>query len=198
MARLILHSDDFGLHPAINRAVFDAAGQGVLTSASLMANGLAAADAIAKTSQLERLGVGLHLNIVRGRPLSDPAQIPSLVNSTGRFYNSAGTLLMLSVLGRLSAEEIYIEYRRQVEFMLDHGLPPTHFDGEKHTHLLLPEASRALGRLMEEFNIRKVRLINETGVLQKLKTAGISVPGNWQQKHEAGAPGIPAQKAKPL
>lgn len=48
--------------------------------------------------------------------------------------------------------------------MLDHGITPTHFDGEKHTHFLIPEAVRAVRVLMDEFGIKKVRLINESPV----------------------------------
>ena len=85
MANLILHSDDFGLHREVNRAVADAAEQGVLTSASLMMNGAAVEDALERASRCPSLGVGIHLNVVRGRPLSDPQEVPSLVDRDGPY-----------------------------------------------------------------------------------------------------------------
>jgi len=101
--KLILHSDDFGLHKEINRAILEAARQGALTSTSLLVNGLAAVDAMEEVKSYPRLGTGIHLNIVRGRPLSNPEEIPTLVNhDDGLFFNSTGKLLLKSLLGQLS------------------------------------------------------------------------------------------------
>ncbi len=99
MPKLILHSDDFGLHEAINRAILDAAAKGVLTNASLMVNGIAAKEAIA--------GALRH---------------PSLVSRHGRFLNSAGQLLARSALGKISPRHVYLEYRRQVLYMIGHDI----------------------------------------------------------------------------
>jgi len=77
MIRLILHADDLGLHPAVNQAIFEGAESGVLTSASLMVNGRGTAEALNWAKQHKGFGLGLHLNILRGRPFSDPADIPS-------------------------------------------------------------------------------------------------------------------------
>jgi len=181
--KLILHSDDFGLHKEINRAILEAARQGALTSTSLLVNGLAAVDAMEEVKSYPRLGTGIHLNIVRGRPLSNPEEIPTLVNhDDGLFFNSTGKLLLKSLLGQLSHDEIYFEYRKQLLRMLDYGIVPSHFDGEKHTHLLLPEAVEAMKRLMDEFNIRKVRTINETPVNRLLISSGIGLKGDMRQK----------------
>ena len=180
--KLILHSDDFGLHKEINRAILATARQGMLTSTSLLVNGLAAEEAMEKVKSYPRLGVGIHLNIVRGRPLSDPAEIPSLIHRNGSFLNSTGKLLLRSLLGKLCRDEIYLEYRRQLLRMMDQGIRPTHFDGEKHTHLLLPEAVHALKRLMDEFKIRKVRTINESPVNRILISSGVALEGSRRQR----------------
>lgn len=180
--KLILHSDDFGLHKEINRAILAAAKQGMLTSTSVLVNGLAAEEAMERVKSYPRLGVGIHLNIVRGRPLSDPAEIPSLVDGNGLFLNSTGKLLLRSFLGKLSHDEVYLEYRRQVLRMMEQGIRPTHFDGEKHTHLLLPEAVRAVKRLMDEFGIRKVRTINESPVNRILISSGTGLKWSNRQR----------------
>ena len=104
-----------------------------------MTNGLAAEDALEQARDCTGLGVGLHLNIVRGRPLSNPEDVPSLVDDDGRFLNSVARLMARSVRGKLSASEVEAEYRRQIEFMLERNFVPTHLDGEKHTHILIPE-----------------------------------------------------------
>ncbi|MCF8107553.1 MAG: ChbG/HpnK family deacetylase [Desulfohalobiaceae bacterium] len=176
MAGLILHSDDLGLHPAVNQAIYAAAAAGSLTSASLLVNAPATQAALDGLPRKRRLGIGLHLNILRGRPLSDPELIPTLLDGQGRFCNSISTLLRRSLLKHIKPEHVYTEYRQQLIFMLDHGLRPTHLDGEKHTHLLLPEAVEAVNRLGHEFGISKVRTIQERGLLRDLRRQGESIP----------------------
>ena len=176
--RLILHCDDFGLHPAVNQAVMQAADRNRLTSASLLANGPAARQAVQAARRRPQLGIGVHLNIVRGRPLSPPREVPTLVDRQGRFPGSAAVLMLRSAAGRLSETEIRREYRRQIQWVLDQGVTPTHFDGEKHTHVLLPQAVRALGGLMEEFGIRRVRTVIESPILGRLAAGGRRVSGS--------------------
>lgn len=182
MAALILHSDDFGLNKEVNRAIVEVAQRGVLGSASLMTNGLAAEDALQQARDCTGLGVGLHLNIVRGRPLSNPQEIPSLVDDDGRFLNSVARLMSRSVRGKLSALEVEAEYRRQIEFMLQRDFVPTHLDGEKHSHILIPESARAVSKLAGEFNIERVRLINEKTLLKDLHRQGIAIKGSLSQR----------------
>ena len=85
MKRLIVTADDFGASLAVNEAVEQAHREGILTAASLMVAGDAAADAVARARAMPSLGVGLHLVLVEGRPVLPPESIPALVDQTGRF-----------------------------------------------------------------------------------------------------------------
>lgn len=182
MFRIILHSDDFGLHSAVNRAILEAAAKGVLNSASLMANGAAFDEAVGGLARCPALGIGVHLNILRGSPLSDPAEVPSLVDGEGRFFNSMAKLMVRSAMGLVNEREVFAEYRRQVRRILDAGVRPTHFDGEKHSHLLLPEAARAVAGLAAEYGITRVRSIREAGLTRSLQRAGVPVGGGLRQR----------------
>ena len=62
--RLIVNADDFGRTSEINEAVIAAHQRGILTTASLMVNGAAAAEAVGLARQNPRLGVGLHLTLI--------------------------------------------------------------------------------------------------------------------------------------
>ncbi|MBN2283470.1 MAG: ChbG/HpnK family deacetylase [Deltaproteobacteria bacterium] len=181
MVKVLLQADDFGLHGSINRAVIDAARQGVLTGASLMANGPAASEAITWLRDNPSFPAGVHLNILRGRPLSDPHEIPTLVDGRGLFLNSARSLWARSVAGGLDAGQIYKEYRRQVLSMIDNDIVPTHLDGEKHTHIVLPQAATAVERLIEEFGIRKVRCVRERPLYRLFREKGVPVPCDMKQ-----------------
>src|ERR1700752_2476330 len=83
--RLIVNADDFGRSHAINKAVVRAHNEGILTSASLMVNEPAVDEAVALARENPRLGVGLHLSLLCGRPALSPAQIPGLLNARCEF-----------------------------------------------------------------------------------------------------------------
>src|SRR5437667_12321175 len=66
MKYLIVNGDDFGASPGINRGIIEAHCHGILTSASLMVNMPGAEEAVALSSYLPRLSVGLHVDISGG------------------------------------------------------------------------------------------------------------------------------------
>jgi predicted glycoside hydrolase/deacetylase ChbG (UPF0249 family) len=61
--RLIFNADDLGASEGINRGIIDAHVDGVVTSASLMTTGRAAADAAALAREHPTLAVGLHWDV---------------------------------------------------------------------------------------------------------------------------------------
>ena len=65
--RLVVTADDFGASIEVNTAVEQAHRHGILTGASLMIAGDAAADAVARARVMPTLGVGLHIVLVKGR-----------------------------------------------------------------------------------------------------------------------------------
>src|SRR5882724_7221243 len=89
MKKLIVNADDFGLTEGVNRAVIQGHVCGIITSASLLANGAAFDSAVAMGTTHAKLGVGVHLNLTQGRPIVSPGEIPSLVDSQGYFSSGA-------------------------------------------------------------------------------------------------------------
>ena len=74
MRRLIVNGDDFGASLGINRGIVEAHGRGVLTSASLMVDGPAEADAVARARANPALSVGVHLELDSSDPGRASAQ----------------------------------------------------------------------------------------------------------------------------
>jgi len=83
--RVIVSADDFGLSVAVNEGIERAHREGVLSSASLMVAGAAAADAVRRAHRLPGLRVGLHLVVIEGPAVLPPAAIPDLVDARGWF-----------------------------------------------------------------------------------------------------------------
>src|SRR5580698_5931377 len=106
-ARLIINADDFGLTPGINRAIGELHAAGALTSATLMANGPAFDDAVAVAQACSALGVGCHVVLTDGTPLSPPETIPTLIGPDGKnFRASLGQFFRDTMLGKISEADI--------------------------------------------------------------------------------------------
>lgn len=153
MKRLIINADDFGLTTGVNRAIIQAHQGGVLTSATLMAGGLAWREAVELSTANPGLGVGIHLTLTALRPVLPPEQVPSLVDRQGRFRRQ----LWRAPLWRKA--EVEREWRAQIQRLLAAGLQPTHLDSHHHVHLW-PGLTDVAAGLAREFGIPALRLIS--------------------------------------
>ena len=88
MKRVIINADDFGLIQGVNEGIIRAYREGVLSSATLMANAPGFEHAVELAGQNKDLGVGVHLNILRGMPLSESRHVESLMTKEGTFCPS--------------------------------------------------------------------------------------------------------------
>jgi hopanoid biosynthesis associated protein HpnK len=156
MKELILNADDFGLTRGVNEGIIRAHREGILTSATLMANGPAFDDAVERAKENPRLGVGCHLVLVGGLAIASRDEIPSLADRDGRLPRSIGALGAKLSSGRVRIKDVETELRAQIEKIRRAGIEPTHLDTHKHSHAH-PRVMSALGRVAREFGITRVR-----------------------------------------
>jgi hopanoid biosynthesis associated protein HpnK len=160
LRRLIITADDFGLHAAVNRAVQQAAAEGVLTTASLMVGAPAAADAVRIARELPALSVGLHLVLADGWSVLPQQTIPALVDARNRFGNNmvrdGVRFFALPAVRRQLEAEIRAQFRAFAET----GLALDHVNAHKHFHLH-PTLLEMLLRIGAEFGAPAVRLPRE-------------------------------------
>jgi predicted glycoside hydrolase/deacetylase ChbG (UPF0249 family) len=131
---LIINADDFGFAPGVNRGIVEAHEAGTLPSASMMVNTPAFDEAasLART-RVPRLGVGLHLNLIAGRPVS---AAPTLTDPrTGSFYSLA-ELTRRALAGGVHPADVRRECDAQLAALAAAGIHPTHLDSHRHTHAL--------------------------------------------------------------
>ncbi len=155
--RLIVTADDFGRALPINEAVEDAHRHGILTAASLMVTGEAAADAILRARHLPNLGVGLHITLVDGKPALPPEQIPDLVEADGYFTDRLVSLGVRIFFNRQTRRQLAAELRAQFELYRASGLPLGHIDAHHHYHLH-PTVFDMLVALAREFGAPAIRV----------------------------------------
>lgn len=113
--RLVVNADDFGVSPGVNRGIAEAHEHGIVTSASLMVRGPAAAEAARYARRHAELAVGLHVELQdwRVRRLTW-----SRARSARRLQSGAAKEL----------REQVDAFRRLV------GRDPTHLDSHHHRH----------------------------------------------------------------
>lgn len=136
LRRLVVHADDLGADEARNAGIFEALDAGVVTAASLLANGPAfrdAADRIA-SAPFRRVSFGLHLNLTEGIPLSRGLRM--LVGPNGCFPGKAEAhRRLLEASGEDLREEVRREFAAQYGALREAGIAVDHVDGHQHVQV---------------------------------------------------------------
>ena len=176
LRQVIFKADDFGLSPAVNRAIERAHRDGVLDGASLMVGAAAAAGAVDVAYRNPTLAVGLHVVVVANRAVLPPASIPALVGPDGelsRDFALAGFRYFF--LPRVR-RQLRAEIRAQFEAFRATGLTLDHVDAHHHLHLH-PTVLGYVLALGKEFGARAVRVPAEEHDLTLLPGEG----GRWSR-----------------
>ena len=155
--RLILNADDFGLTRGINRAIAELHALCALTSATLMASGPAFDDAVAIAHAHPTLGVGCHIVLTDGTPISPPHTIPTLLGPDGKTFRPKLTHFVRDLfLNRIAEADIAREASAQIERLQHRGIIVTHLDTHKHTHIF-PRVARPLLAVAERTRVPAIR-----------------------------------------
>jgi hopanoid biosynthesis associated protein HpnK len=185
--RLIINADDFGLTSGVNRAIVEAHESGIVTSATLMANGSAFDEAVSLAQARPRLGVGCHVVLVDGVPLVRQTATDSLLDprsrtaGSPRFREGLGKFAALALFGRLAPEEIEAEVTAQIGKVQSSGIAVTHLDSHKHTHMF-PSVFRPLLRAARARGVRAVR-----NPFERVRSSQLAArPDLWRRWTEVG------------
>ncbi|MBR5048371.1 MAG: ChbG/HpnK family deacetylase [Erysipelotrichaceae bacterium] len=88
MKEIIVRADDLGFSEGVNYGIEKACRDGIIRSVGVMTNMEASEHGYQLIRDLP-LCLGLHTNICAGRPLCDPAEIPSICDEHGNLKRSA-------------------------------------------------------------------------------------------------------------
>jgi hopanoid biosynthesis associated protein HpnK len=167
-AKIVVHADDFGISERINDGILQAHCHGILTCASIIANGEAFGHAVALARSTPSLDIGIHLTLIEEKPLSKPADIPTLVNSHGNFHPHVTHFARRYLAGRINLQEVRKELEAQVQKVFAAGLVPSHFDSHQHVHVL-PGILKIVLELSQKYGVQSIRLPREAGLLGKMR-----------------------------
>jgi predicted glycoside hydrolase/deacetylase ChbG (UPF0249 family) len=142
MRRLIVNADDFGLTSGVSEGILEAHRHGIVTSTTMLVNRPIARAVLDRLADSD-LGVGLHVNLTLGRPLT---RASSLTGADGQFVREP-----VVVAARARPADVVREIAAQIEaFERLLGRPPDHLDSHHHVGMSEPirtallEAGRAL------------------------------------------------------
>lgn len=178
---LVLHADDLGMSTAVNAGIECAFSHGLLTSASVLANGPACTAALRSWKRLQEaqchgtlwstasrlrlddalrpFDLGIHLNLTQGRPLT--AGYPSeLLDREGRFPGIYPLFVALLRTRRQHQTAIRAELHEQLVCVRDYGVVLTHANGHQYVEML-PAVAEILPGLLARFGIGVCRLAQE-------------------------------------
>lgn len=157
MPRLIVNADDFGMAPGVNRAILELHAAEVLTSATLMAKAAATEEAVKMALAMPTLGVGCHVVLVDGAPVSETRSVSSLVDrKSGALHPTIGAFLKRLYSGRIRPSQIEAEAAAQIALLQSYGLRLTHIDTHKHMHMF-PGVLGPVLRAARAAGIRAIR-----------------------------------------
>ena len=155
MKRLIVNADDLGLTPGVNRAILEAHRRGIVTSATLMANGAAFDDAVQRAAGAPKLAIGCHVDLIQLSPVLSAEKVRTLAD--GGYFRAGFTRFAARAMrGRFNGAEIAAEASAQMRKLQSAGVKLSHFDTHKHTHVF-PPVLKALLRAAKECGVKAVR-----------------------------------------
>jgi predicted glycoside hydrolase/deacetylase ChbG (UPF0249 family) len=190
--RLVVNADDFGMSPSISRGIVRAHREGIVTSTSLLGNCGDLDAARALLAEAPALGVGVHLALVGGSPVADPARVPSLLGPNGGFLSRGGEFIAAWTKRHIVADDVEREFDAQVARVRDAGIAIDHLD--THHHLgFLPVVGRSVEAVAKRHGIAAIRSEIETPTLSWVTDprrglkAGVLTGLNWLTRRQLGA-----------
>ncbi|MDD2376466.1 MAG: ChbG/HpnK family deacetylase [Clostridia bacterium] len=119
--KLIINADDFGFSKSINIGIIDAYNEGLISTTTIMINMPYAEDAIKLWKQNKKLGLGLHINITVGKPISH--NVPSIVDNNGVF-----NYIRKWENHKFDYIDVYKEVKSQIEKLKQYDVTIDHLD----------------------------------------------------------------------
>lgn len=145
--KIINNADDFGYSNAVNYGIIDSHKYGGLTSTTIMANMPGFEHAINLAKENPNLGIGVHMTLTCGKPLLNTHK--TLIDENGNFKSLS---FYKDITTSIDDEEVYKEWKAQIEYVYTAGIQPTHLDSHHHIHTFKNNLKIAI-KLAKEYNL---------------------------------------------
>ena len=158
--KLIINADDYGACDAVNTAIEELAAAQLLGGVSILANGKLWEAATEFLRAHPPISAGIHLNLIEGLPVSTSPEINALLGNDQTLL-ARNALLARWIRHPLRVTyAVELEWRAQIERLLNSGLHLTHADSHQHVHAF-PKAFRLAVKLCKDYGIPALRIPRE-------------------------------------
>lgn len=161
MKRLLFQSDDYGITEAVSKGIIKGIQDGIIRNTGMFVNMPCSAVAAENIKQVD-VCLGIDINLVAGRPVTDPKLIPHLVDEQGNFITSRKQLASNKLVSMddiifhfeedpYPYDEVLLETENQLKRFIDlTGKMPEYF----HPHsLCTPNTEKAAKEIAEKHGI---------------------------------------------
>lgn len=162
MNKLMFQSDDYGFTEGVTLGILKGIKEGIVRNTGLVVNMPSSQMAAELIKDIPYVSVGIDINLVAGRPVSNPKDVLSLVNADGHFISSVQRKKENKVIGQefmttifetdpYNLEETILETENQLlKFIELMGRKPEYF----HPHsLLTPNTMKAAQIVAKKYDI---------------------------------------------
>lgn len=133
--RLIVTADDYGLSGSVNQAIHTCLEAGTVHATCVMTNMPVYGDAVQLRERFPGVSVGIHWTLTQSRPALSASQVPSLVDTEGRFYSRA-QLQRRWLAGQINRSEIKAELCAQFDRLCALAGLPEFWNTHQDIHML--------------------------------------------------------------
>lgn len=159
--KIIVNADDFGASQGTNKAIIQGSTSGIINSTSIMINIFNVDDEDKNFLSSTNIDLGLHLNLTNEYAVSNKEDIDLLVDKDGKFKNGFVKLFLLSLIHPIKfKKQVELETRAQIKKYKNLNIKLLHIDGHRHIHAI-PSIFSIIKKLTKEYNIDRIRIINE-------------------------------------
>ena len=151
MKNLIVNADDFGLTPGVTDGIIKSHLDGIVTSTSALLNSPHIQNDLPRIRrECPGLGIGVHMVITEGKPLMHLSQAASLVNENGYFHELHHHPDRINTL---DLDEVFMEWKSQIETFFGFGFPPDHLDSHHHISYFSAGLFEVMLRLAAKYDL---------------------------------------------
>lgn len=161
MKRLLIQSDDYGITDAVSAGIIKGVTEGIVRNTGLFVNMTNSKKAANEIRNID-VCLGVDINLVAGKPISNPKDVPSLVGEEGMFITSReqiGKNKVRTVQGLITEfendpypyDEVLFEIENQVKKFVEYvGRKPEYI----HPHsLCTPNTIKAMKEVADKYEV---------------------------------------------
>jgi len=130
MWELIINADDFGAMEKVNMAIDSHLTAGLISSATIIANGKFVREAVELSKKHKQASFGVHLNLSEGKPTSTHPDLAPILTPEGSFKQDFRGVPLTKALKKAIVQE----WLAQISFLRGLGVQISHADSHHHVH----------------------------------------------------------------